>query len=438
MNGEAHKMRSGTHVEPGSEIIIPSKGPAKEGVFAGIISATRDFTYTSALVASVIMNLINLYPGESGIIYCMSRKLTEKVAQKLRKAGIMAGVYHAGLSSTDRDSVQEDFINDRISIVCATVAFGMGINKSNVRWVVHFNLPGSIESFYQEIGRAGRDGLPSDTILFYNLQDVILRQQFANESGQGILNTDKLRSMQDYADAKICRRRILLNYFGENSDCQCHNCDVCENPPKQFDGTILVQKALSAMVRTNQQIGTNTVIDILKGNYSQDVSKNGYDKIKTFGVGRDIPGRDWHDYLLQMLQMGYFEIAYNEDKHLKVTALGTDVLFGRSTASLVEITRKENTKKEKKAEKIYTLPFEEVTGEEDSLLFEKLRDLRKELAEQQGYPAYIILSDKVLHLLATIRPTTIEAFGQISGIGEFKKEKYGSVFTNLINKHLSR
>lgn len=399
----------------------------------------RDYNENERL--KVILNVISQYNNESGIIYCMSRKITEKVAMKLRKAGILAGIYHAGLPAAERDRVQEDFINDRINVVCATVAFGMGINKSNVRWVVHFNLPGSIENFYQEIGRAGRDGLSSETILFYNLQDVMLRQQFANESGQNKLNNDKLRSMQNYADSRVCRRRILLNYFGENTDCQCHNCDVCENPPKQFDGTVIVQKALSAIARTEQRIGTNTVIDIVKGTYSPEITSNHYDQLKTFGVGRDIPGRDWHDYMLQMLQMGYFEIAYNEDKHLKITPLGLDVLYGRSSASLNVITDKTEVIAKKKKSKVHTedvaLPFgPSDSGTEDTVLFEKLKVLRKELADKQGYPAYIILSDKVLHLLATIRPTTVEDFGKISGIGEFKKDKYGKDFTKIISQHI--
>lgn len=400
----------------------------------------RDYNENERM--KVVMNLINQYEGESGIIYCMSRKLTEKVALKLRKAGILAGIYHAGLSSIDRDRVQEDFINDRISIVCATVAFGMGINKSNVRWVVHFNLPGSIESFYQEIGRAGRDGLPSDTILFYNQQDVVMRNQFVKESGQNELNKEKLASMQQYAFAKICRRRILLNYFGENTDCQCGNCDVCENPPQQFDGTILVQKALSAIARTNQQISSNTTIDILVGDFKADIVKNGYDKIKTFAAGRDVPRSDWHDYMLQMLQMGFYEIAYTEDKHLKITPQGMDVLFGRSTAKLICIADKKEAfvRKRVKAKPVEDphIPFETTEASEDLELFDSLKELRRQLADQQGYPAYIILSDKVLHQLAIIRPTNLEDFGKINGIGEFKKKKYGSVFTQLICKHLNR
>lgn len=403
----------------------------------------RDYNENERI--KVILGLIARHEGDSGIIYCMSRKMTEKVAAKLRKAGVWAGVYHAGLPANERSRIQDDFIHERIPVICATIAFGMGINKSNVRWVVHFNLPGSIESFYQEIGRAGRDGLDSETLLFYNLQDIILRQQFAEESGQQKLNKDKLQSMQDYADSRVCRRRILLNYFGEHTDCRCGNCDICENPPQQFDGTVLVQKALSAIMRTEQQITIKVAIDILRGTFSPEVKAMHYDQIKTFGAGRDVPGRDWHDYMLQMLQMGYFEIAYTEEKHLKVTPLGMDVLFGKSTALLNVITQKvenwkpgnkrKNTESQIKASPTLQL-FE--GEEEDLLLFEKLRELRKVMADRQGYPPYIVLSDKSLHQLATQRPTTLDQIGAISGISDFKKEKYGKEFIGLIRKHLEK
>ncbi len=387
-----------------------------------------------------ILDFIAKRPNECGIIYCLSRDKTEKVADMLSQNGIRTSVYHAGLSASTRDKAQSDFINDRVQVVCATIAFGMGINKSNVRWVIHYNMPKSIESFYQEIGRAGRDGVKSDTLLFYSLGDLVMLSKFAMDSGQQQINLEKLNRMQQYAESDICRRRILLNYFGETMDRDCGNCDVCRNPPERFDGTIIVQKALSAIMRADQQIGTRMLIAILRGNYFEELTEKGYDKMKTFGAGRDIPARDWQDYLLQMVNMGYFEIAYNENNHLKITEAGKKVLFGHEKAMLVVIKREEKTVKKKKKEtppsllSKGTFPLSE--EEKDQELFEELRLLRKKLADQQAIPAYIVLSDKTLHLLVAQRPTTIEEFGMVNGIGDYKKDRYGKEFVEIIKKHI--
>lgn len=403
------------------------------------LSLTVKRGYQQKEKSKTILDFIARHPGESGIIYCMSRSKTESVAQMLQKQGIRTAVYHAGLSPSLRDEAQDDFINDRVQVVCATIAFGMGIDKSNVRWVIHYNLPKSIESFYQEIGRAGRDGLPSDTLLFYSLADLILLTKFATESGQQNINLEKLQRMQQYAESDICRRRILLSYFGEIADHDCGNCDVCKNPPERFDGTVIVQKALSAIVRTDQQIGTGVLVDILRGNMSPEVVGKGYQQLKTFAAGRDVPARDWHDYLLQMLQLGYFEIAYNENNHLKITSAGSDVLFGRATARLVVIRREEANETKRGRKRKATVPAQELPlglpNTENEALFEALRKLRKRLADEEALPAYIVLSDKVLHLLSTSRPTNLEEFGNISGIGEYKKKKYGKEFINIIRKY---
>ncbi|MBQ8463649.1 MAG: RecQ family ATP-dependent DNA helicase, partial [Prevotella sp.] len=390
---------------------------------------------------SFILNFIKARPLDAGIIYCLSRKSTEKVAEDLRRAGIKALPYHAALSPTERSQTQEQFKNDEVLVICATVAFGMGIDKSNVRWVIHYNLPKSIESFYQEIGRAGRDGAPADTVLFYSLADIIQLEEFARQSGQQDINRDKLRRMQEYAESSVCRRRILLNYFGEQSDHDCGNCDVCQNPPHRFDGTRLCQMALSAIRRTDEQIRISTVIEIVKGMASPEVKRKGYNTLKTFGVGKDTSLNDWQDYLLQMLQMGLIEIAYDEGQHAKITPSGEDILFGRKSIELSVVDRsvKEQPKRQKPKLQLQipsiTIPgLPSTSGTEDPRLFEALRQLRLQCAEEEKMPPYIVFSDKTLHALATIKPTTIEQFGHVSGIGEFKRQKYGQRFISLIQK----
>lgn len=389
-----------------------------------------------------ILNFIKARPMEAGIIYCLSRKTTEKVAEDLRKKGINAAAYHAGMTPLERNQTQEQFKNDQLLVVCATIAFGMGIDKSNVRWVIHYNMPKSIESFYQEIGRAGRDGAPADTVLFYSLADIIQLTEFAKQSGQQDVNMEKLRRMQEYAESNVCRRRILLNYFSEQTDHDCGNCDVCENPPQRFDGTRYVQMALSAAKRANEEIRISTIIEILKGIHSPTVNRHSYNNLKTFGVGKELTTTDWQDYLLQMLQMGFIEIAYNDGNKVKVTNIGEDVLYGRKNAQLYIVDHSEKEKPKKKTKLRLEIPtitipgLPPTTGIEDPKLFEALRSLRMTCAEEEGFPPYIIFSDKVLHALATIKPITLEQFGNISGIGEHKKQKYGERFVSLIKKYV--
>ena len=384
-----------------------------------------------------ILEFINEHPKESGIIYCMSRSKTESVAQLLIKQGLNCGVYHAGLSAEQRNKAQEDFITDKTQIICATIAFGMGIDKSNVRWIIHYNMPKSIESFYQEIGRAGRDGLPGDTLLFYALGDLILLSKFANESGQQQINQEKLVRMQQYAESDVCRRRILLSYFGETTQKDCGNCDVCKNRPEKFDGTIIVQKALSAIIRTDQKIRIKTLVDILRGNYTTEIVENKYNELKTFAAGRDVPARDWQDYLLQMLHLGYYEIAYNQNNVLKITQSGCNVVYGKEKASLIVINNRSNEHTAKRKREVINKKEISYNREtEDSSLFETLRILRRKLADQQAIPPYIVVSDKVLNNICQIKPTTLESFGAINGIGEYKKERYGNDFINAIKQFM--
>ena len=397
-----------------------------------------------------IYHFIARRPNEAGIIYCLSRKNTEMVAEALQEHGIQAEAYHAGLSAQQRASVQERFKMDQIEVVCATIAFGMGIDKGNVRWVIHYNMPKSIESFYQEIGRAGRDGAPADTVLFYSMADIITLRSFCEESGQKSVNLEKLRRMEEYAESRVCRRRILLNYFGETSSKDCGHCDVCNNPPRTFDGTVLTQKALSAVVRAGEKIAVGTCIEILRGMQTPAIARNHYNELKTFGVGKDVSVRDWQAYMLQMLQMGFFEVAYNMHNQMKVTPLGWKVLKGEHQVSLVIVENEERAPRQQRVNRSSrgsSIPVvhaervifeDEMAGVEDKKLFEYLRKIRKNLADEQGYPPYIVLSDKSLHELTKMKPTTLQAFGLISGIGEFKIKKYGDTFIKAIKKYTGK
>jgi ATP-dependent DNA helicase RecQ len=297
----------------------------------------------------------------------------------------------------------------------------------------------------------------ADTVLFYSMADIITLRTFCEESGQKSVNLEKLRRMEEYAESRVCRRRILLNYFGETSSKDCGHCDVCNNPPRTFDGTVLTQKALSAVVRAGEKIAVGTCIEILRGMQTPAIARNHYNELKTFGVGKDVSVRDWQTYLLQMLQMGFFEVAYNMHNQMKVTPLGWKVLKGEHQVSLAIMENKDlqnqtqgrgargragrsgyagNNIPVVHAERVI---FEnEMADVEDKKLFEYLRKIRKNLADEQGYPPYIVLSDKSLHELTKMKPTTLQAFGLISGIGEFKIKKYGDTFINAIKKYTGK
>lgn len=378
-----------------------------------------------------ILSIIERHRDESGIIYCMTRRTAEDVAGELRRKGIACERYHAGLDSGERQRIQEDFKNDRLQVVCATVAFGMGIDKADVRFVVHYNMAGSIESYYQEIGRGGRDGLPCETVLFYNLQDLVTLRRFAEESGLPEINRDKLRRMQDYAESTVCRRRILLNYFGEPDGLDCGNCDVCQNPPKRFDGTEIVQKMLSAIVRTGQRVSSTVAIDILLGENTSGVTRMRFNELKTFGAGRDISREDWKSYLLQMIHLGFVEVDVLNYRRLKVTQMGDDVLYGRRKAELSVPEKRDFRVRAPRMLKSAVLS----SANEDKGLFTALKTFRSELARQERMPAYIVLSDRSLHDLAARRPRTVDDFGQCSGIGESRKKKYGPRFVRFISDY---
>ena len=385
-----------------------------------------------------IINYVRQHAEDPGIVYCLSRKSTEELANKLRRQGFAAAPYHAGMTATERDRVQNDFRTDTIQVVCATIAFGMGIDKSNIRWIIHYNMPKSMEGFYQEIGRAGRDGMPADTILFYSLQDIVQLSQFIQDSPdeeQRRTNNEKLKRMRQYAEASICRRRILLNYFNELYDKDCHNCDVCHNPPKTFDGTIAAQKALSAAARTYESRSATTLIDILTGKGSDTIRRYGYDHLPTFGKGKEYDDRRWRDFFLQLLQMGYIEIDYAHYHAVKITAYGWEVLRGQRRVQLVENATAEMTPKRRATRQLrLTIPIVQSTGALDAKLYESLKQLRKKISAEMGVPAFVVFNDKVLNALATLKPQTLEAFGNVPGIGEYKRNRYGDAFVKVIQQ----
>jgi ATP-dependent DNA helicase RecQ len=370
--------------------------------------------------------------SQSGIIYCMSRKSTEEVADKLKRQGIKAEFYHAQIPSHERARIQNDFLTDKIPVICATVAFGMGIDKSNVRWVIHYNLPKNMESYYQEIGRAGRDGTKADTLLFYSRQDAMTFRDMLTQNTENQENLElqlaKLERMLQYAESLICRRKILLNYFSETMEHDCGNCDVCLNPPKNFDGTLLAQKALSAVYRLNQQVGMGLLIDVLRGSARQEIIEKGYNTIKTYGAGRDLTFQEWQFYLLQMLNLGLIEIAYDRKYALALTPLSHEVLFNAKKIDLVQMAVH---KKETESRQADSKPRSKKANLQEEL-FELLRQLRMRFANQRGVPAYQIFTDKTLEEMAKKMPANEASMANIEGMSERKMQLFGSPFMQLI------
>lgn len=377
-----------------------------------------------------IVDFIASRPGDSGIIYCLSRKETEEWAATLRSHGIAAEHYHAGLEAEHRAQVQEDFVRDDIPVICATIAFGMGIDKSNVRWVMHTNLPKNMEGYYQEIGRAGRDGMPSVTRLYYSYRDVVLLKDFATQSDQQEILLEKLDRMLQYAEASTCRRRILLAYFGENSDKNCGNCDVCKNPPVYLDGTVLAQKALSAIKRAQEKLTSNLLIDVLRGAKTAAIYNGNFHELKTYGIGSDLNWNTWSHHIIEMKNIGLVEVAYDDHMHLKVTEYGNRVLFENEKVQLT--LPKDFVKTEPKTKPKATpepLSVQEV-------LFNKLKLLRRKLAVEHNVPPYVIFNDATLHEMTLELPKNADDFLAISGVGLQKLENYGRDFMDLIKTHL--
>ncbi len=372
-----------------------------------------------------IIQFINYHPRQPGIVYCLSRKSTEKVAAQLNAQGIKVAAYHAGLSSEERSKTQEDFANDDITVVCATIAFGMGIDKSNIRWIIHYNMPKNLEGYYQEIGRAGRDGAKAEALMFYSYSDVAILRSFIEDNEMKTIRLAKLERMQQYAEAQTCRRKVLLSYFNESYPTNCNNCDVCNNPPAYTDGTVIAQKALSAVARMKESAGTGMVVDVLRGSGRTDIFRKGFNKIKTYGAGKDISYFDWHHYIMQLIHQGFLEIAYDDHQKLKLTELSKSVLY---QGERVDIARpaemnlpREHTVKKTKAQRL----------RDD--LFEELRALRKTIADKQRVPAYQVFTDQTLEQMAAERPDTETEMLAIDGVGEYKLKKYGKPFLNAIS-----
>lgn len=370
-----------------------------------------------------LLDFLQARKGDAGIIYCLSRDSTENLAAKLRSEGFSAAPYHAGLDNDTKNRNQEAFLRDDIQIIVATIAFGMGINKSNVRYVVHADLPKNIEGYYQETGRAGRDGLPSEALLFYSFADVSKLKYFAqidNNPAQTQVLLDKLDDMVKFCQLHTCRRQYLLKYFGEDFPSNCGSCDVCLTEVQKFDATLIAQKALSAVARVKERFGINYVIDFLRGSKSEKMREE-HKQLKTYGVGTDISKANWHRYIRELISLQYLELTEAEYPVLKLTPKSEAVLKGQEKVELVASQITEERKVE--------IPPHEAE------LFERLRSIRHGIAERENVPAYNILSDASLMELATYLPQSMSEIRLISGFGDIKLARYGQEFLNPITNY---
>lgn len=425
------------------QLSIPAENLVLDSFDRKNLSLTVKTNYTKKSKIGEICDFIKERKSESGIIYCLSRKSTESLAEELGKFGIYAEAYHAGMSAEERSKVQENFLYDRTKVICATIAFGMGIDKSNIRYVIHYNTPKNMEGYYQEIGRAGRDGLPADTLLFYSDADIVQLAKFTQDiadQDQRNLQLEKLARTQHYATSLVCRRRILLGYFGEVTEKDCGNCDICRRPPRRFDGTIIAQKALSAIARTKEQENATMIIDILRGSKKFEVISKGYDQLKTFGVGEGTPAEKWRLYIQQMVHLGCLTMSYTDQKTLRITDYGRQVLFGEKKIQLALITdemttSKTTTTKSKPVKEHIVLSSKEELDGSDATLFEALRILRRNMSDAANVPPYVIFSDKVLLGMVKVRPSSLTELSQIPGIGAQKLQKYGKEFLEVINEN---
>jgi ATP-dependent DNA helicase RecQ len=368
--------------------------------------------------------------SDSGIVYALSRKRTEELATHLELQGLSAAAYHAGLPAKVRQDVQERFIRDDLQVVVATVAFGMGIDKPNVRYVVHYDMPKNIEGYYQETGRAGRDGLPSEALLLYGGQDVASARRMLEQNQnpeQRRIESHKLQAMVGFAESLTCRRKVLLGYFGEHLDQDCGNCDVCLNPPETFDATVQAQKVLSCVYRVDERFGIKHVVDVLRGADTERVRSLGHDKLSTYGIGADMSEPEWTSIVRQLIHRGFLSQDITHYSVLKLTPLARPVLRGEQTLELARPRIKAKAK-----------PRSRLAADLDPAdlgLFETLRALRKSLAEDQGVPPYVVFGDATLVEMARRRPSSDEQMMEITGVGEKKLQRYGAEFLYTIACH---